>query len=178
MDLPDESVRAFYGINCFHHLPEPRKFFGELKRVLVPGGGAVLIEPYYGPFASFLYRYIHKQEHFDKTQPVWESGEDPRHYMSGANQALSYIVFIRDRDVLTSEYPDLEIVHIETIGNYLRYLLSGGVNFKPLIPNWLSWAVSGTESLLRPVQWLTALHYALVLRKSIPLADNHSTSGR
>jgi SAM-dependent methyltransferase len=40
-DMPFEnnSVRALYGINVFHHLPQPRSFFKELNRVLQPGGG-------------------------------------------------------------------------------------------------------------------------------------------
>ena len=42
MDLTDESVRVFYGQNCFHHFPHPDAFFCELERVLAPGGGAIL----------------------------------------------------------------------------------------------------------------------------------------
>ena len=56
MDFPDCSVKVIYGQNCFHHFPHPDRFFHELDRVLVPGGGAILLEPYYGPFATFLYK--------------------------------------------------------------------------------------------------------------------------
>ena len=47
MDLPDGGVKVFYGQNCFHHFPHPDAFFYELERVLAPGGGAILIDPYY-----------------------------------------------------------------------------------------------------------------------------------
>ena len=45
MDLLDNSIRTIYAQNCFHHFPHPDRFFSELERVLVPGGGAVLLEP-------------------------------------------------------------------------------------------------------------------------------------
>src|SRR5690554_2167629 len=94
MDLEDNSVAALYGINCFHHFPRPRAFFYELQRVLKPGGGCLLIEPYHGPLASKMYSAVHANEHFNKTQQHWETqGLGP---MTGANQALSYLVFERD----------------------------------------------------------------------------------
>ena len=55
MDLSDSSMRAIFGQHCFHHLPEPRRFFAELERVLVPGGGAILVEPYWSPAAHLLF---------------------------------------------------------------------------------------------------------------------------
>src|SRR5579863_6502175 len=47
MPFAPESLRAIYGINVFHHLPDPRAFFREALRVLQPGGGAIFIEPYH-----------------------------------------------------------------------------------------------------------------------------------
>lgn len=46
--------------------------------------------------------------------------------MLGANQALSHIVFLRDRARFESESPELELRQSFTLGNYLRHLLSGG----------------------------------------------------
>lgn len=71
MDFPDDSVRVIYGQNCFHHFPHPDLFFQELNRVLVPGGGAILLEPYYGPLATFLYKRLFRTEGFDKAYPSW-----------------------------------------------------------------------------------------------------------
>src|SRR4029079_19117303 len=86
MDLPEWGVRAIYGQNMFHHLPEPRRFFDELVRVLHPGGGAILIEPFHGPFPSLLYPRLFRSEGFDKRSLTWEA--DINGPMSGANQAL------------------------------------------------------------------------------------------
>ena len=71
MDLPDGSVGAFYGQNVFHHFDNPEKFFAEADRCLQPGGGIILIEPYFGPFAQAVYKNLSDGESFDKNQKNW-----------------------------------------------------------------------------------------------------------
>lgn len=162
MDLPDDSVRALYGQNCFHHFPEPRKFFAEVERVVAPGGGVILIEPYHGPVASQLYKRLFASEGFDKAMPGWEApSEGP---MNGANQALSHIVFVRDRATFEESFPGLEIVHEEPLSNLLRYLLSGGLNFRQLVPDAGVPAIKAVERLIRPILPVLALHHIVVLR--------------
>ena len=95
VDLADNTVRAIFGQNCFHHLPNPDLFFEELERVIAPGGGAILLEPYYGFLASMLFKHMFSSEGFDKNYPSWKTPQ--KGPMNGANQALSYIVFVRDR---------------------------------------------------------------------------------
>lgn len=87
MDFTNNSVRAIYGQNCFHHFPHPDEFLSELDRVLIPGGGAILLEPYYGPIASFLFKRLFRTEGFDKSYPSWETPVAGP--MKGANQALT-----------------------------------------------------------------------------------------
>ena len=163
MNIENQSVRAIYGINCFHHFPEPEKFFNELNRVLVNGGGCVLIDPYYGPLAEFLYKKLFKTETFDKAQKEWSTPTGG--VMVGANQALSYIVFIRDQAVFRSKFPNLQIVHLGVLNNYLEYLISGGLNFKQLCPDFLFPLIRFTEFLLTPVVRLFALHHIIVIKK-------------
>ena len=162
MDLEDESVRAFYGLNCFHHFPSPDQFFKELQRTLIPGGGCVLIEPYYGPIAAKMYKSLFDTEVFEPEQKEWESDSSIMH---GANQALSYIVFVRDRKLFEDKYPDLEIVLVNPMTNYMRYLLSGGLNFRSLVPSVLSPLVKVVEWLITPLKKLFGLHYSIVIRK-------------
>ncbi|MBU3612860.1 methyltransferase domain-containing protein [Polynucleobacter sp. MG-27-Goln-C1] len=163
MDLEDCSVRVLYGQNCFHHFLHPDKFFGELERVLVPGGGFIMLDPYHGPFAQFLFKRLFKTEGFDKKFPSWETPLcAPMH---GANQALSYIVFERDRVKFEQKYPSLKIVHKQTLGNYLKYLLSGGLNFRQILPDKLTGTVSFLEKILTPFQSVLALHHVVVIQK-------------
>jgi SAM-dependent methyltransferase len=163
MDFPDDSVRVIYGQNCFHHFPHPDLFFQELNRVLVPGGGAILLEPYYGPLATFLYKRLFRTEGFDKAYPSWETPVSGP--MNGANQALSYIVFFRDQELYQKKYPNLKVVHQELAGNYLKYLLSGGLNFRQLLPDSCTGLVGLFEKVISPLNKWIALHHTIVIRK-------------
>jgi len=165
MDMRDRSVRVLYGQNCFHHFPHPDRFFEELERVLQPGGGAILLEPYHGPFAAFLFKRLFRTEGFDKHFPSWETpAAGP---MNGANQALSYIVFKRDRKEFERKHPKLKIVHEERLGNYLKYLLSGGLNFRQLCPDAASPLVGFLQRCLSPLNRWLSLHHVIVLRKEV-----------
>lgn len=163
MDLADSSVRALYGQNCFHHFPDPLRFLTEAERVLAPGGGVVLIEPYHGPAASLLYERLFASESFDKHMPGWQS--DATGSMQGANQALSYIVFVRDRSVFERELPGLELIRSEPLDNWVRYLLSGGLNFRQLVPSRSAGLLKALERLLHPARRALALHQLIVLRR-------------
>ena len=165
MAFEDKSVKTIYGQNCFHHFPHPDEFFHELDRVLVPGGGAILLEPYYGLFATFLYKRLFRTEGFDKDYLSWETPVAGP--MNGANQALSYIVFIRDRDQFELKHPSLKIVHQQLAGNYMKYLLSGGLNFRQLLPDSFTGFVCRLERLMTPFNRWIALHHIIVIRKII-----------
>ncbi len=90
MALSDRSARCVYAINVFHHLPDPDRFFQELLRVLVPGGGCVLIEPHSGPLSSIVHKRLHKDEYFDPDESGWKN-DKIRGPLSGANQALAHM---------------------------------------------------------------------------------------
>jgi SAM-dependent methyltransferase len=163
MDFEDFSIHAIYGINCFHHFPQPEEFFKELIRVLKPGGGCILIEPHYGIFSTVVHKHIHTQEHFNKNQRSWQENSNIMSTMSGANQALSYVVFVRDREIFYEKYPCLEIMKFLPIKNPLLYLLSGGLNFRQLIPSSVSSTIRFLEAIL--IHLIGPLHHAIVIRK-------------
>ena len=159
----DRSLRAVYGINVLHHLPRPRDFFRELERTLHPGGGAILIEPFHGPLARWLFPRLHAAETFDAAAPDWEARGDigPA---KGANQALSYIIFTRDRVRFEREFPALELL-VDHPHTHLLYLLSGGVSFRQLAPAGAASLISRLERSLAPLDRWIALQHTLVLRK-------------
>ena len=163
MPYADNSLKTIFGVHCFHHLPDPYKFLSEVRRACTPGGGAVLIEPYYGVVASAVYKRLFKNEFFDPSAEAVTEFQGP---MSSANQALSYIVFKRDKQRLASEFPELEVVYMEPIANYIRYLVSGGVNFRQLLPYSFTPLLKFFESALFPARHFLALHHAIVIRIS------------
>ena len=164
-DLPfaDGSVRAVYGINVFHHVSDPRDFFREAVRALAPGGGLVLIEPYYGPLARLLFKRLFTQESYEMEVEEW-----PRHsreqVASGANQALSYVVLKRDRLQWEREFPELELL-VDEPHTHMTYILSGGVNFRQLVPSGLGRLLAAVERKATFLNPLLALQHTLVIRK-------------
>jgi SAM-dependent methyltransferase len=165
MPFGDETVRALYAINAFHHFPDPDRFFDELERVLAPGGGCVLIDPHGGALARWLYPRLFATETYDLQQPLWQSSESSHGVMSGANQALSQIVFVRDLALLRERHPRLEFIGRRPLTNYPRYLLSGGLNFRQLVPSATAGLLRSVERLLAPMAGVLALHEIFVLRK-------------
>lgn len=162
--IRDESLKAIYALNVFHHLPDPKLFFKELIRVLKPGAGCILIEPFYGTLAKPFYQNLHASEHFNPEQADWEA-KDEIGVMTNANQALSYIVLVRDRARFEALFPELEIVISRPLQNYLRYLFSGGINFRQLLPDLFIPILKLIEKMLKPVSKHTALHHMIVIRK-------------
>ncbi len=164
-ELPfaDRSLRAIYAMNVFHHVSDPRTFFQEIERVVAPGGGIVMIEPYYGPLARLLFKRLFTQESYDTQAPDW-----PRHQRhlvaSDANQALSYIVLKRDLGRWELECPGLELV-LDQPHTHIGYLLSGGVNFRQMVPDALGQPVLSLEQWLEPLNPLIALQHTLVVRR-------------
>lgn len=163
MPFENNSIRAIYGINCFHHFPNPNLFFKELERVLENGCGCILIDPYYGTIAKRFYKKIFDTETFDMTQKEWVN--ESLGFMNGANQALSYIVFKRDIKKFEMLYPNLEIVIQKPLNNYMRYILSGGLNFRQISPSFFSPIIKVFEFLFIPFNSIFALHHIIVIRK-------------
>src|SRR4029079_1118715 len=163
IDVPEGSVRALYGQNCFHHLPDPERFLASAERAVAPGGGVILIEPFYGPVASVLYKHLFASEDFDKDMAGWTT--DASGPLTRANQALSYIVFVRDRAEFERRFPALELVGSRPLGNYVRYLASGGLNFRQLVPNAPARPLKRLDSDIARSNRRLALHQVIVLRR-------------
>jgi SAM-dependent methyltransferase len=164
-ELPFEaaSLRAVYAINVLHHVSQPRTFFRELTRAIAPGGGVVMIEPYYGPLAQLLFRHLFTSEGYEPRARGWPD-HDRHAPATGANQALSYIILRRDRAIWEEEFPDLELV-VDEPHTHLSYLLSGGVNFRQLVPSGLARGVAQLERVMAPLDRWIALQHTLVVRR-------------
>ncbi|MGV8941727.1 MAG: methyltransferase domain-containing protein [Lysobacter sp.] len=169
MDLGDKSVHAFYLQNVFHHFPCPDEFFSEASRTLESGGGVIMIEPAAGFMAGFIYPRLFATEGYDKNALGWQTPIGGP--MSGANQALSHLVFDRDIARFTARYPELEVVHRDVLPNYLRYVVSGGLNFRSLLPDFFSPLLKLVEWILWPARSWLGLHRIIVLRKRRAQAD-------
>ena len=150
LSFPDQSLKAVYAMGVLHHIPEPQKCLAEIQRVLAPGGVFVCYEPSSTPFGYFMNRHFHR-EWTDKTVTEWiipREGIGGR--LTGANMAIPYIIFKRDRALFKARFPNLKVRETKYI-DFLRYTLSGGLSFQPFVPTWLFGAVNSLEWLLKPL---------------------------
>ncbi len=162
-ELPfeDASLRAIFITHVFHHIPDVDRFLREAQRTLVPGGVISMIEVPHTPFARFFFDHFHP-EPYDDRMPGWSFESSDA--MMDANQALSWIVFVRDRVRFGRECPKLEL---ELMGwlPWFSYVLSGGVTRRNLVPGFLVPGVRLADRLLSPLDPLMALHWHVRVRK-------------
>jgi SAM-dependent methyltransferase len=130
LPLENQSLRGIVMCDVLHHIPHPRRFFSEATRCVRRGGVITMIEPWVTPWSRIVYRYLH-HEPFSPDAVEWDiPGSGP---LSGANGALPWILFRRDRLQFEREFPQWEIHRIEPFMP-LRYLLSGGVSKRGMMP--------------------------------------------
>lgn len=132
LPFADASLGLIVGTNVLHHLARPTRFLREAARCLPPLGALVLIEPWVTPWSRVVYStYAH--EPFAPEAAGWElpvSGP-----LAGANGALPWILFCRDRKRFAREFPTWAIRSVEPFMPF-RYLLSGGLALRVSMPAW------------------------------------------
>jgi len=124
------SLRAITMVDVLHHVSESRSFLMEAQRCLRPGGCILMIEPWVSTWSRLIYTRLH-HEPFDPSAKDWHfSGDGP---LSDANGALPWIILQRDRRDFESQFCDLEIQIVRPLMPF-RYLVSGGVSMRQLMP--------------------------------------------
>ena len=134
LDMPfcNDELSAILMIDTFHHLPDAAKFLQEASRVLTSKGKIIMIEP----ANSFWGRFIYQNFHHEPFNPKGDWTFPSTGPLSGANGALPWIVFKRDRERFKQEFPALKLIKM-TNHTPLRYLLSGGFTMPQLMPNFM-----------------------------------------
>jgi SAM-dependent methyltransferase len=140
----DRSLRAILMTDVLHHMPDVRRFFAEASRCLRPGGKILMIEPWVTSWSRFVYTHLHP-EPFRPEAPDWSFSSTG--LLSGANSAIPWIVFARDRGKFASEFPELSIERIRPFLPF-RYLVSGGVGMRSLMPGFTRSAWARLERML------------------------------
>lgn len=157
----DGALRGIVMTDVFHHLPQSRRFLAEASRCVQPGGVIVMIEPWNTPWSRWIYTRLHHEPFLPEAQD-W--GFPMRGPLSGANGALPWIIFVRDRAQFEQEFPEW---CIETIipGFPFCYLVSGGVSLRTLMPGWSFGPWRGLENALAPWMSGLAMFAQIVLRR-------------
>ena len=148
--------------NVLHHLPDPRQFFSDALSCVGAGGVIAMIEPWVTPWSRLVYSYVH-HEPFEPEAAEWTfPSAGP---LSGANGALPWILFQRDRALFEREFPLWSIELIEPMMPF-RYLVSGGVSLRNLAPGWTTAFWRGLERLMGSTSNRMAMFALIILRKN------------
>ena len=161
LPFPERSIRALFLTHVLHYIPDVSAFLREADRALVSGGVISMIEVAHTPFARFFFRAFHPEPYRDDVRQ-WSF--DQQDSMLDSNQALSWILFVRDRRHFEGQYPGLRIESI-TLLPWFSYLLAGGVTGRCLVPTCFNRLIFGLERLLPPLAPLFALHWHIRVRK-------------
>jgi SAM-dependent methyltransferase len=162
MDIPlkDNTASAFLMIDVLHHIKDSRRFFQEMQRCLKIGGKVVMIEPANTLWSKLIYTYFH-HEPFE-TRGGW--GFEEGGPLSGANMAIPWIIFTRDAQLFAEEFPNFRVCSIQ-IHTPFRYLLSGGLSFRQLLPSPFYFLVEFIEFLLSPLNRYLGMFMTIELEK-------------
>jgi SAM-dependent methyltransferase len=128
----DDSLRAIVMTNVLHHVRDARLFFREAARTIKAGGAVLMIEPWVTTWSRFVYQRLH-EEPFHPDARQWEFPHGGP--LSGANGAMPWILFERDRRQFEREFPEWSLSRVEPLMPF-TYLLSGGVSLRSLAPGW------------------------------------------
>jgi SAM-dependent methyltransferase len=156
------ALRGIVMTDVFHHLPQPRRFFTEAARCVRPGGVVIMIEPWVTPWSRIIYTRLHHEPFNPEAEP-WEF--PPSGPLSGANSALPYMLFARDRAQFEREFPMWQIHSINPMMPF-RYLVSGGMSMRSLMPGWSFKCWRVLESFLQPFVSQLAMFVYVELRRT------------
>ncbi len=154
-------LRGIVMTDVLHHLPHPRLFFAEAARCVRPGGAVVMIEPWVTGWSRMIYARLH-HEPFHPHAAEWEFPSSTP--LSGANSALAWILFERDRVQFSRAFPQWHIQQVRPMMPF-RYLLSGGVTMRSLMPEWSFTAWRILEGALSPWMHNWAMFAQIALQR-------------
>jgi SAM-dependent methyltransferase len=161
MPFPDRSLRGIVMTDVLHHIPGPDRFFEEAERCLAPGGVIAMIEPWVTSWSKLIYQNLH-HEPFQPEAPEWDFPQSGP--LSGANGALPWIIFERDRDEFERQFPHFSVQRIHPIMPF-RYLVSGGMSVRCLMPPATFGLWRSFETLISGLHPRTAMFAMIVVAK-------------
>jgi len=161
MPFPEASLSAIVFTDVLHHMPDVRRFFEEASRCLRRGGKILMIEPWVSAWSRFVYTRFH-HEPFRPEATDWSFPSTGP--LSGANGAIPWIVFVRDRNRFETEFPQLVIDEIRPIMPF-RYLVSGGVGLRSLMPGFTHSIWKNLERMIEPQMSKLAMFAFVSLRR-------------
>jgi SAM-dependent methyltransferase len=148
MPFVENSLDAIVMTDVFHHIPDVSRFLTEATRCIRPGGKIIMVEPWRTAWSEWIYVNLHSEPFIP--QGTWEIPSSGP--LSGANGALPWIVFERDRSLFSERFPQWQIAGITPLMP-IAYLLSGGVSMRSLMPGLMYKPIRAFEQLTGQRRW-------------------------
>jgi hypothetical protein len=123
-----------------------------------------MIEPWVSAWSSLVYTRLH-HEPFLPAAAAWEFPAGGP--LSAANMALPWIIFVRDRAQFDREFPQWRVVSISPFMPF-RYIASGGVSMRSLVPAWTFGFWTALERILSPWNEQLGMFARIVLERTGP----------
>jgi len=158
LPLAAASIDAVVGLDVLHHLGAPAAFFREAARVLRPGGGLALVEPWITPFSWPIYRFVH-QEHCRLSVDPWDPF--PAHGKDSFDGDAA-VPWRMVRDTPAERWNELGLRPPSVVRlNAFAYLLSLGFRPASLLPAGSVPTLIAADRATLPLAPLTALRAVL-----------------
>ena len=126
----NKCLKGIVMTNVLHHIPDVKTFFNEATIAVRPGGVIAMIEPWITPWSLLVYKKFH-HEPLDQEVTNWKfCSTGP---LSGANEALPWIIFKRDKEMFIDLFPQWDLIEFKPLMPF-SYLLSGGVSMRQFLP--------------------------------------------
>jgi SAM-dependent methyltransferase len=161
------SLRGVVMTNVLHHIPDPHRFLREAAAVIRPGGVLAMVEPWHTPWSRFVYTRLHHEPFLPDASASGVVRGGP---LSGANGALPWILFERDRPQFDRDFREWRIETVRPMMPF-RYLVSGGVSMRTLMPSWTTGAWRAIE---RRLDRRMAMFALVVLRRTERIDADHA----
>lgn len=165
LPFADGALRSIVMTDVLHHIPDVGAFFSEAVRCLRPGGTVVMIEPWRTKWSELIYTHLHHEPFAPDAQQWAFPAKGP---LSDANGALPWIIFRRDRERFAQTYPLLAIEEVEPMMPF-RYLVSGGVSMRSLMPGFSTPVWKGIERLCQPAIDRLAMFALITVRRRVEI---------
>jgi SAM-dependent methyltransferase len=156
------SLRAILMTNVLHHVPQPGAFLAGAARAVRPGGVIAMIEPWVSAWARLVYTRLH-HELFEPDADEDQLGRGGP--LSAANGALPWILFAREQASFERRFPEWRIEQVRPMMPF-RYLVSGGVSMRSLMPGWTTGLWRTLERQFDPYADTWAMFAFVALRRT------------
>jgi SAM-dependent methyltransferase len=169
LPFANDELDGIVMTDVLHHITDVARFFQEATRCIKPGGQVLMIEPWNTSWSRLVYQRLHSEPFQpDAGWTIPDTGP-----LSGANGALPWILFERDRERFEQQFPEWRIDTIELLMPF-SYLLSGGVSLRALVPGWAYRPIRWIEDTVSQKRW--AMFALIKLKKPARPMDSVPTA--